>query len=73
MIKNSQRETRCQLRRTLSFLEFYLEQVSTARDMVHESHRLLAQYSHAVPKGLGDDLATEMVQEQVAWIQEELT
>lgn len=61
-----------QLRRTLGFLEFYLEQLSTAKDMVHESHRLLAQYSHAVPKGLGDALATDMLQEQVAWIQEEL-
>lgn len=62
-----------QLRRTLRFLEFYLEQLSAARDLVSESHRLLAQYSHAVPKGLGGALATEMLQEQVAWIQEELT
>lgn len=53
-------------------MEFYLDQLSTARDMVHESHRLLAQYSHAVPRGLGDALATDMLQEQVAWIQEEL-
>ncbi|CBN75765.1 conserved unknown protein [Ectocarpus siliculosus] len=62
-----------ELRRTLSFLEFYLEQLSAAQGLVQESHRLLALYSHAVPKGLGDDLATEMLQEQVAWIQEELT
>ncbi|CAM9836791.1 unnamed protein product [Ectocarpus sp. 12 AP-2014] len=62
-----------ELRRTLSFLEFYLEHLSAAQGLVQESHRLLALYSHAVPKGLGDDLATEMLQEQVAWIQEELT
>lgn len=62
-----------QLRRTLGFLEFYLEHVSRSRDLVRESHRLLALYNQAVPRSLGDALATDMLQEQVAWIQEELT
>ena len=66
-------KTKKQLRRTLGFLEFYLEHLSRARALVQESHRTLALYNHAVPKGLGDALATDMLQEQVAWIQEELT
>ncbi|CAN0086697.1 unnamed protein product, partial [Scytosiphon promiscuus] len=65
-------QQKLELRRTLSLLEFYLEQLPTAKAVVHESHRLLKMYNRAVPKGLGGALATEMLQEQVAWIQEEL-
>lgn len=67
--------TRCveQLERTQGFLEFYLEHLERARELVEDSHKLLLVYNHAVPKTLGGALETDMLEEQVAWIREELT
>lgn len=50
-----------------------MDQLSRAKGLVRDSHRLLALYSHAVPRGLGDVLAEDMLQEQLGSIQEELT
>ncbi|CAM9497297.1 unnamed protein product, partial [Choristocarpus tenellus] len=61
-----------ELQHTLHFVEFYLDNLRPARELVQDSHRLLAYYSHATPIGLGNALAPDMLQEQVAWMKEEL-